>query len=124
MVDSTLVLAAGLASIALQVVAVYYVIAIYRYNRLAYAWLALAVASAIMVVRRVTALGKIEAVFPAAAETLRLLDTIILPLTISVCLVIGYYSMKRRFETFEIVEKTTSEKAAKMVLTRSKRRKA
>ena len=61
-------------------------------------------------------------VFPQQAAMITVVDTIVIPLIISIALVVGLGAMKKRFESFEIVEKQTAQKARAFSESKSKRK--
>lgn len=107
-VDASVIL--GILQIVIQFVAAYFSFIIYKYNRLNKAWLAITVALAIIAFRRITALTIELGVFAELGGTIEFVDRILLPFVISVLLFGGLWSMKKSFESFEVVEKRVREK--------------
>lgn len=99
--------------ILIQIVAIYFTYVVYKYNRLNKVWLSVTVALALMTVRRIIALG-IELEIFANSEAIEFTDRALIPLAVSTLLLGGLWSMKRSFESFEILEKKVREKALKM----------
>ncbi len=112
-----------LIQIVVQFTAAYFSYVIYKYNRLYKAWLAVVVGLVLMAFRRVTALLIELSRAPASTDPVRFLDRVLLPFTISVLLLWGLWSMKKNFESFEVVEKRVSEKVKSLNKFRKKKRK-
>jgi hypothetical protein len=102
-----------IVQIVLQFSAVYLSFVIYRYDRLSKAWLALTIALFFMGLRRLYTLGTELNVLGSPADTLGVVDRIVLPIFVSAFLAWGLWSMKNDFERFEVVQKAAADKAAK-----------
>jgi len=111
----------GIFSIIGSVVASYLSYIIYKYNRLAKAWLAVTAAFVLIIFRRGLGFVTEFGFLPEARSTLKFIEGILL-LVISVLYIWGFWSMKKNFEKFEVVEKRAKEKIELFI--RSKRSKA
>ena len=98
-----------IAQIIFQFIAVYFSFRIYDYNRLAKGWLALTVALALMGFHLVLILFVVLG-YPELTGIGIILDRFLIPLMISAFLVSGLWSMYKKFESFEVVEKKIKEK--------------
>ena len=107
--------------IVVQFTAAYFSYVIYKYNRLCKAWLAVVVGLVLMAFRRVTALLIELSGAPTSTDPVRFLDRVLLPFAISVLLLWGLWSMKKNFESFEVVEKRVSEKVKSLNKPRKKK---
>lgn len=108
----------GIMQIVLQVVATFFAFRIYSFNRLNRAWLAVALAFSLTAAARVITFS-MRTLDISRLTTTDLLDSVVLPFAISSLLFLGMWSMKRNFESFEVVEKKVEEKIGGM----SKRKK-
>lgn len=99
------------AHIILNFVAAYFAYVIYKYNRLAKAWLAVVMA---LVVIGFNGIGELYIqldLFPQLSGTIQFITLALLPFTFSVLLVWGMLSMKKNFEHFEILQMHSKRKA-------------
>ena len=110
----------GVLQIVIQLVAVYFSYIIFTFNRLNKAWLAVILALILMTIRRFTVLLTELDALPALTGTIQFIDRIILPFAISIFLAVGLFTMMKKFETFEVVEKATKKKIKDFI--ESKRR--
>ena len=110
----------GVISILGSLISAYFSYEIYKYNRLSKAWLSVSTAFVIMVFLRIVTFTLEFDLFPQLLNFLRLIGDILF-LVISGLYIWGFWSMKKNFENFEIVEKKTREKAISFHKSRKKK---
>jgi len=104
--------------ILIQLAAVHYSYIIYRYNRLHNQWLAVTVALILMACQGVLALFAQLGWIPGLTYLFQVLNEVTLPLIISLFLLAGFWSMKRNFEKFDVIDNRMRDKIRKFNETR------
>ncbi len=104
---------AGILSIIGSIIAAYLSYAIYKYNRLNKAWLAVTIAFVLIVFRRGIGFATDFGLLPELSKILKSVEGILL-LVISLLYIWGFWSMKKSFETFDVIEKKVGEKIKEM----------
>ncbi len=104
----------GAVQIIVQLVAVYFSYVIYKYNRLNKAWLAITLALILMTIRRITASAIEFGAFANLSGPLQFVDRVGLPSLISILLLLGLWSMKNQFESFDVIEKNVKYKISQL----------
>ena len=99
----------GVVSVVGSLIAAYLSYEIYRYNRLSKAWLAVTVAFILIIFRRAIGFATEAGVWLEYRPVLKFVESVLLIL-ISVLYILGFWSMKRSFETFDVVEKKVQDK--------------
>jgi len=102
----------GFVQFVLPLIAAYFSYVIYKHNRLATAWWAVTVALILLAFNRITAIINEFNFLPEFAGHVKLLDQVMFPLIISLLLIWGLWTMKKSFESFDVVERNISKKAA------------
>ena len=104
MAEITLGLIVGYMTVVAPVLVFYFSYKIYQSRRLPKGWLAVTAAIGITIARRVVAFAADYGIFPTLNEALHLADSFIIVLIIALYIV-GFWSMKKSFESFAVVEK-------------------
>ena len=97
-------------SIVGSIIAAYFSYEIYKYNRVDRSWLAVTAAFVLIIFRRGMGAAYDLGFFPELGEALKSAEGALLVL-ISILYIWGFWSMKKRFESFDIVEKEAGKKA-------------
>jgi hypothetical protein len=88
----------GIVQIILQLVAVYYAYKLTKITGTFTAWALIIIGLSIMTLRRITAQLIIMNIIPSLEGTIGLIDRLLLPLTISVCIMLGMYELYKIFK--------------------------
>jgi hypothetical protein len=99
----------GILSIIGSLIAAYLSYIIYKYNRLSKAWLAVTVAFVLIIFRRGIGFISDFELLPEWRFFLKTTESILL-VVISLLYIWGFWSMKKNFESFEVVEKKVKDK--------------
>lgn len=113
MVAELAALIVGIFSVVGSLITAYFSYIIYKYNRLSKEWFAVTIAFILLVFVRVIDFADEIGMFPNLNPVVLKLWNGSLLITISVLFVLGFWNMKKNFETFEVVEKKTEEKIKK-----------
>jgi hypothetical protein len=92
-----------------SIIATYLSYVIYKYNRVSKAWLAVTLAFLLIIFRRSLGFAINLDLFTTLGPTLKSIENTLL-LIISILYILGFWSMKKSFETFDIIEKKTRKK--------------
>jgi hypothetical protein len=96
----------GILSIIGSIITVYLSYTIYTYNRISKGWLAVIVAFVLIICRRSIGFVTDSGFFPEFKTLMKSIEGLLL-LIISLLYIWGFWSMKKNFERFDIVEKKT-----------------
>ncbi len=106
----TISLTVSIISIIASIMAAYYGVTIYKYNRLNKGWLGVPAATTIAILARALPSLRDFGFVSLSAQDFQLLNYSVL-ITTSILAAWGLWSMKKSFESFDIVEKKVREKA-------------
>lgn len=112
----------GILSIVGSAITAYLAYGIYRHNRLSKAWLMVVVAFVLIIFRRTLGYAMDMGYLADLKVALKEIEGVLL-LVISVLYIIGFWSMKKNFENFDVIEKKTKEKIKAINAKRGKRSK-
>lgn len=116
------IVAIQIYSLILLTVSAYLSYVIYKFNRLSKGWLGVTLAISISPVRIfVGILGNIYDL-SSLSPVLYVLDRGLITALIATLLIVGLWSMKKNFESFEIIEKKVKEKVKSFDKLRKKRK--
>ena len=105
----TLNVVLGALQVIAQAFAFYFAYKIYNHNRANRAWLAVTFALAVMTWWRVASLT-LE-VINVSATSLEQVERVLLPFIVSVMLLVGFWSMSKRFDDFAVMQQTVARQA-------------
>ena len=120
MTTEQLLLVLQLVSFIMSLFAIYFSYKIYQFNRLRKAWLAITVAMTFLSIRRFIGVLDLSNFVDGLPKIIDIIDRPIIPFITMTLLVIGLYSMKKSFETFDIVGKKVHEKISNLQKPRKK----
>ena len=99
----------GVISIAGSLIAAYLSYIIYKYNRLSSDWLSITLAFVLIIFRRLLGFASELGMYPESRELMKSTESILLPV-ISALYIWGFWSMKKTFDKYALVEKNVSAK--------------
>lgn len=108
MVENLFFLIIGLSSILLSIFATYLSYELYKYNRLSVGWLALTLAVLLTVFVRVVVFFEDSALFSELNPLVLKTWNVLLLFSVNILFVVGFWSLKKSFESFEVIQKKTA----------------
>jgi len=118
--ETTIIYLFSIAQIALLLFAAYFAHRIYTFNRIANVWLAVPIALTLLAFRQTLTLFKIDFLENLFGQFV-ILDTLFIPLLISIFLAQGMWVLAKSFENFDVVERNVEDKVKNFSKTKKKK---
>jgi len=107
--ETTIITFLSFTQIALLLIAAYFAHRIYTFNRIANVWLAVPIGLGLLAFRQTLILFKIDFLENLYGQFI-VIDTVFVPLMISILLAGGMWVLVKSFENFDVIERDVEDK--------------